>query len=217
MPVEDAKTRHVVLLGDSVFDSRPYLRGEPHMAKRLEIADPRSRATLNAVSGSRLGDLALQMSRLPPDATHLIASVGGNDILDSARGLRSAAGGWAGRAGQLFSAFGAFQKRYASACDLLASNGLPAAVCTIYEPPVADPVLRQLGAAALHMINRSIETEARRAGLSVIDLRSICREPADFFDPIHPSARGADKIAASLAAWVGEVCSPADSQVHRGS
>jgi hypothetical protein len=95
-----------------------------------------------------------------------------------------------------------FKRQYANTCKQLAATGLPAALCTIYQPPVDDPVLRQLGTAALHRANTAIEAEARSCGLGVIDLREACREAADFSDPIHPSARGADKIAAVLARWV---------------
>jgi hypothetical protein len=72
-------------------------------------------------------------------------------------------------------------------CKHLAATGLPAALCTIYQPPVDDPVLRQLGTAALHRANTAIEAEAQSWGLDVIDLREACREAADFSDPIRPS------------------------------
>jgi lysophospholipase L1-like esterase len=195
-------TAHVALLGDSIFDSRPYLRGQPDMASRV-AAIAGCRATLLAVSGSRLADVARQASRIPADATHLLVSAGGNDILDLGRQLRSEPGNLLQRVGRMGGMLGEFRQRYSAACHGIAAHGLPAALCTIYEPPLGDPLLRQLGSAALHMINSAIETEARACGLEIIDLRVVCREPADFFDPIHPSAHGADKIAATLARWIG--------------
>jgi hypothetical protein len=51
-------------------------------------------------------------------------------------------------------------------------------------------------------VNTAIRAEAGSNGLSIVDLREICREPADFHDPIHPSAIGADKISAALAVWL---------------
>jgi lysophospholipase L1-like esterase len=192
---------HAALLGDSIFDSRPYLHGQPDMAARLAKAAG-CRATLLAVSGSRLADVPRQLARLPSDATHIVVSAGGNDLLDLGRQLRSGAGDLVQRFGRAAALLQDFNGRYAQMCRAVAERELIASLCTIYEPPVDDPVLRRLGAAALQMVNTAIETEARGCGLAVIDLRATCREPADFFDPIHPSAHGADKIAAVLARWM---------------
>lgn len=191
----------VVLLGNSIFDSSPYLHGQPDMAARLAKLAACG-ATLRAVSGSRLTDVGAQLARVPADATHLVVSAGGNDLLDLGRRLRGGSGNLIARLGQAGTLLQDFQTRYAQMCRQVAARALPAALCTIYEPPVEDPVLRQMGSAALHMVNRAIETEARRCGLDVIDLRAACRAPADFFDPIHPSAHGADKIAAALQQWL---------------
>lgn len=160
------------------------------------------RATLLAVSGSRLEDVPRQLARLPGDATHLIVSAGGNDLLDLGRRLRGGSGNLIARFGQAAGLLKEFTGRYGEMCRTVAKRGLPGALCTIYEPPVGDPVLQQLGSAALNMVNAAIRSEAHVCGLEVTDLRAICREPADFFDPIHPSAHGADKIAAVLAQWV---------------
>ncbi|MDB5597503.1 MAG: hypothetical protein JWM36_4464 [Hyphomicrobiales bacterium] len=191
----------VALLGDSIFDSRPYLHGQPDMADRL-VKVLGCRATLLAVSGSRLADVPRQLARLPGRTTHIVVSAGGNDLLDLGRRLRGGTGNMLARLGEAAGLLKEFNGQYGEMCRAIAARGLPAALCTIYEPPVDDPVLRQLGSAALHMVNTAILSEARSCGLEVIDLRAICREPADFFDPIHPSAHGADKIAAVLAQWV---------------
>ena len=43
---------------------------------------------------------------------------------------------------------------------------------------------------------------AFQRGLPLIDLRLICSDPADYANPIEPSARGGDKIASVIAALV---------------
>ncbi len=194
----------VLLLGDSVFDSRPYLRGMPDMAARLDGLLANGSARLGAVSGSRLADLDRQLRALPPETTHLVVSVGGNDLLDLGRGLTGGSVGMMerlGRAGELMTSF---RRRYAEACAHVAAKGLRSAMCTIYEPPIGDPVLKQIGTVVVGLVNSAIEAEARDHRLGVIDLRSICRVREDFFDMIHPSAHGADKIARALAHWVEE-------------
>lgn len=192
---------HVVLLGDSIFDSRPYLRGQADMAARLAAAVP-CRATLLAVSGSRLADVPHQLTQVPRDATHLVVSAGGNDLLDLGRTLRGGNGNIMQAMGQAATKLQQFRTAYAQMCHAVGEARRPGALCTIYEPPVGDPVLRQLGAAALAMVNQAIEAAAKGCHLDIIDLRAACREPADFFDPIHPSAHGADKIAHALAQWL---------------
>jgi hypothetical protein len=59
---------HVALVGDSTFDSRPYLHGKLDMAERLS-RDANCRATLLTGSGSRLADVARQLTRVPSEAT----------------------------------------------------------------------------------------------------------------------------------------------------
>ena len=74
---------HVVLLGDSVFDNGAYVgRGEPDVARQLHDRLPAGwGATLAAVDGAVTGDVPRQLGRVPPGATHLVVSVGGNDAL----------------------------------------------------------------------------------------------------------------------------------------
>jgi lysophospholipase L1-like esterase len=192
---------HVVLLGDSTFDSRPYLRAQSDMTSRLaERAN--CRATLLAESGSRLADIAKQLARMPSDATHLWLSAGGNDLLDLGRGLHSQSGDIVAQFGKATGMLGDFRRRLRMTCKRVATLGLPTACCTIYQPPVSDPVLRQLGSAAVSLVNTAIRAEASSNGLSIVDLREICRKPADFHDPIHPSAIGADNICEALAVWL---------------
>ncbi|HXE56522.1 MAG TPA: hypothetical protein VNK43_00835 [Gemmatimonadales bacterium] len=40
-------------------------------------------------------------------------------------------------------------------------------------------------------------------GLGVVDLRTVCADPADYANPIEPSSVGGAKIARAIAAAVG--------------
>ena len=196
---------HVVLLGDSVFDSHAYLRGAPDMAARLGRTADDLRASLRAVSGSRLADIPRQLARLPENASHMIVSIGGNDLLDLGAQLRHAPGGWLEKMRSAAPLMDEFRKRYMGACEALAQRPLPTAVCTIYDPPVTDPMLRMVASTISAAVNDVVSEQARRRGFDVIDLRPVCRAPEDFYDPIHPSPTGADKIARVLAEWVKRV------------
>src|SRR5512134_992699 len=74
--------KHVVLLGDSVCDNAAYVPGGPDVVQQLRAALPDGwRATLSAVDGSVIGDVARQLATLPAGASHLVVSSGGNDAL----------------------------------------------------------------------------------------------------------------------------------------
>jgi hypothetical protein len=77
--------------------------------------------------------------------------------------------------------------------------GRPTALCTFYDanyPALQGTVVR----AALALFNDVITRAAFARGLPLIDLRLICSDPADYANPIEPSARGGEKIARAIAA-----------------
>ena len=74
--------KHIVLLGGSVFDNAAYVAGGPDVIEQVRERLPAGwRATLRAVDGSVIGSVERQLHLLPPDASHLVISVGGNDVL----------------------------------------------------------------------------------------------------------------------------------------
>ncbi len=75
-------------------------------------------------------------------------------------------------------------------------------LCTIYEPPLYDPVAARLARVPLAVLNDRIIQIAARLRLEVLDLRAVCTEESDFVRQIEPSAKGAAKIAAAIAAVV---------------
>ena len=70
MPV----TKHIVLLGDSIFDNQPYvgLDGKPVTAYLKNMLQLGSEATLLAVDGDRIENVFAQMKNIPEDTTHLL-------------------------------------------------------------------------------------------------------------------------------------------------
>jgi hypothetical protein len=70
--------------------------------------------------------------------------------------------------------------------------GLPTAVSTIYEPRFPEAPRRKLAATALTLLNDKITRQAFARGLTLIDLRLICDEDADFANPIEQN--GASRL-----------------------
>jgi hypothetical protein len=78
-------------------------------------------------------------------------------------------------------------------------------VCTIYNGNLPDRRQAALARVALMMFNDVILRIAFEHRASVIDLRLVCSEPADYANPIEPSGRGGLKIAGAVARITGAV------------
>jgi len=210
--VRKAKRRaapHVALLGDSVFDNAAYTGREPDVVNHLGGLLPEGwRASLLAVDGSRTGDLAPQLAEVPADATHLVLSIGGNDVLGHIDLLDTPVDSTA----EALTLFGrraaAFESAYRAAVEATLALGRPTAVCTIYNGNF-DPSEAGLARVALTIFNDAVLRIAFEHRLAVIDLRLVCSEPADYANPIEPSGQGGRKIALAIARALGALEEPA--------
>ena len=206
---------HAVLLGDSVFDNHAYVAPAPDVIRQLRLAIGNGReATLLAVDGQVTRDVAVrQLPRIPRTATHLIVSVGGNDALGRSGILNAPARSVAEAVGLLADATTAFAKAYDEMLNAVAVLRLPTAVCTIYDTNYPEPQ-RRLVVSALALFNDAITRAAFARGISLLDLRLICNQPADFANPIEPSAAGGEKIARAIASCVAaDPARPARSSI----
>jgi hypothetical protein len=192
---------HIVLLGDSVFDNDAYVRpGEPDVVQQLQERLPAGwRATLAAVDGAVTGSVPGQLGRLPPDATHLVVSVGGNDALRRQDVLDLRVGSVAEALLRLAEVRDGFARDYRAMLDAVLGRGLPTALCTIYDPRFPDPARQRVAVAALTAFNDVLTREAFGRGLPFVDLRLVCSDDGDYANPIEPSARGGAKIASVIA------------------
>jgi hypothetical protein len=194
---------HVVLLGDSIFDNKAYVGGGPDVIAQVRDDLPAGwQATLRAVDGATTASVPAQLARLPADATHLVLSVGGNDALGYSGVLGRPARSVAEALELLGEVSRRFEAEYRAMLKGVLARGLPTAICTIYNPNYPDPVRQRVTVAALAFMNDPIVRIAAETALPLIDLRLICSEPADYANPIEPSSRGGEKIAAAISALV---------------
>jgi len=189
---------HIVLLGDSIFDNAAYVDGGPDVVRQLRGKLPQGwKASLLAVDGATAGEVARQLHRLPPDATHLAVSAGGNDAL-MASGILSASVRGVGEAVALLAdAQDRFASDYLAMVEALRTARLPTALCTIYDTPQTSPRQRLIR-TALAVFNDVISRAAFSRGLPLIDLRLVCADPDDYANPIEPSVQGGEKISRAL-------------------
>lgn len=166
-----------------------------------------------AVDGSRIGDLEQQLLSLSQDVTHLVISIGGNDVLGSIDILSARARSVAEALLKITEKVQPFERAYRRALEEVLRRRLPTIVCTIYNGNLGQGDLEGLGdlgafdlkalEVGLTPFNDVILRVAFELGLSVIDLRLVCTDPADFANPIEPSSRGAEKIALAITRALG--------------
>lgn len=190
---------HVVLLGDSIFDNKAYVRGGPDVLEHLEGVLPAGwTATLLARDGAVAGEVPWQLRHLPDDATHLVLSAGGNDALGHVDILDRRATSFGEVLDALASIGQRFEQGYRVMLHQVTAVGLPVTVCTIYNGSLGEPVAQRRATVALTIFNDAILRAAAAAGHPTIDLRLVCGEPEDYANPIEPSVRGGEKIALAI-------------------
>jgi hypothetical protein len=205
--------KHIVLLGDSIFDNAIYVpQGysvHQHLSAGLSAPDT---ASLLAVDGAVVTSVFRQIGTIPSTATHLVLSVGGNDALflqssvmdESSDSVHSSLA-------MMRRALLIFESDYEQLINELRRFDLPLTVCTIYD---CVPDLDDAALTGLAIINDIITRIAFKYRLALIDLRLLCNEPGDYSEvsPIEPSHAGGAKItAAILQAVAGE---PASAKVY---
>ncbi|QZH74992.1 MAG: SGNH/GDSL hydrolase family protein [Erythrobacter sp.] len=207
-------SRHVVLIGDSLFDNTAYVDGGPDVAAQLrEILQPDDRVTLAAVDGSICEHAVEQLGRCPKDATHVIVSCGGNDILHHATMLEKPVSTVGSGLALLAEARAELEPAHRQMVEAAALLERPVAICTIY-----DANMGPLITTAMSIFNDAISRNVHRANLDLIDLRLVCTEPADYANPIEPSVVGGWKIAQAIAHYVRSTdAKSAQTRVFAGS
>ena len=191
---------HIALLGDSILDNGGYTSGGPDVISQLREMLPRSwRASLLAVDGSMIADLPDQLVKLPSDTSHLVITIGGNDVLASMELMRSPARSVADALLKLGDRAGRFERAYRTMIGRVRRLGLTTTVCTIYNGNLSrdEAAVARVGLTAF---NDVILRVAFEASFRVIDLRLVCSEPSDYANPIEPSSAGGEKISRAILA-----------------
>lgn len=186
---------HVILLGDSIFDNAVYVPDRPPVIEQVRRGLPTGwKATLLAIDGHTVEDMATQLPGIPTDATHLVISVGGNNALIASALLSEPAVTLGDALAMLAEVTGNFQKKYLKTIGTVVERGLPVVICTIYD---SVPNLDEASRAALSGFNDVIILTAIALRIPVIDLRAVCNHPNDYspLSPIEPSVVGGAKIA----------------------
>jgi len=197
--------RHLVLLGDSILDNGAYLNGGPAVIAHVQRRLPDGwRASLSAEDHAMTDDIPQQLETLPPEATHLLLRVGGNDALLHEDILETPVTSSREALLRLSEMAREFEATYRRAVHACLGCHRPLLVCTIYHGNFPDPQVQQCAAVALTVFNDVILRVAVETGLKVIDLRRVCDTPDDYANPLEPSVSGGAKIAQAIVRAVTE-------------
>jgi GDSL-like Lipase/Acylhydrolase family len=190
---------HIVLLGDSNLDNGAYVGGGPDVNTQLRRFLPDGwKSTLLAVDGSTSTDVQEQLADLPPDVTHLVLSVGGNDALLRADVLEARVGSSAEALLLLGDAIEHFEHTYRTTVEALVGLGFPIIICTIYNANFSDPTYWKCVRLAIALYDDVIIRIGIENNPTVIDLRTICAAPEDYANEIERSELGGAKIARAI-------------------
>jgi hypothetical protein len=191
---------HIVLLGDSIFDNKTYVgeNGKDVVTHLRENLPNDWRATLKAIDGSLIENVSKQLFDVPPNSTHLVVSVGGNNAIMNADVLQMKAENSAEVLSEIADRCENFEFHYKEMLQRVLAKKLPTAVCTVYFPNFPEAIFQRLAVTALSVFNDVIIRQAIINRLPVIDLRLICSEADDYANEIEPSDKGGRKIAAKI-------------------
>lgn len=208
--------KHIVLLGDSIFDNKSYVNpSELDVPNQLiSLVGKDCKVTNLAVDGHVTRHIQTQLTHLPSDATHLFMSVGGNDGLGHLSIFQHPIETVGEALQKMYKIGENFKNVYSSMLDSVLKHKLPTSVCNIYYPRfhsnsldrvssylrmgVNVEKLQHMAMAAETIFNDIIMYEVFKRNLPLIDLRNLCNEDQDFANPIEPSCIGGMKIAKTI-------------------
>lgn len=197
--------KHIVLLGDSIFDNKSYVGGGLDVVSHLRGQIPADwKATLRAVDGSVVENVRKQTLDLPADATHLVVSAGGNNAIMNADILQMKAQSSAEVFDGLADIGSTFESHYREMLQAVLNLNKRVAVCTIYFPRIPEAFAQKISVVALATFNDAIIRQAFSAGVPLIDLRLVCSEDSDYANEIEPSEAGGKKIANAIVRLINE-------------
>ena len=186
--------KHLVLIGDSVFDNSVYVnKGESVLEQMIEEVGVDIKVSLLAVDGDVTTDVNAQLKELPNDSTYIFVSCGGNDALRVLSLLDKETITVRDSLELLNNVRNEFKKNYKNMLSSLLHTKVNLVICTVYN---SIPDMGGIEFTGLALFNEIILEEAISKNLPIIDLRNICNEANDYsqISSIEPSAQGSKKI-----------------------
>jgi lysophospholipase L1-like esterase len=201
------KKHHVSLLGDSIIDNKVYVEeGELSVTEHLQH-NSSSNFTMIAVDGDTTEDvLENQLDNLKEPVSHIVLSIGGNDLLQNLHLLQDETSGMKFALEKSSELIGEIQENYTKILEHLSQYDAKVLLCTVYEGDLESDVLLaeydKAGQAMLKMHNDTVYYLASKFDVDVLELRNIFTNKEDYANPIEPSHIGGEKLAKAIIQWM---------------
>ena len=205
--LESIKKHYVSLLGDSIIDNKVYVgEGELSVTEHLQH-NSSSNITMIAVDGDTTEDvLKNQLDNLKEPVSHIVLSIGGNDLLQNLHILQDETSGMKFALEKSSELIGEIQENYIKILEQLSQYDSKVLLCTVYEGDLKSDVLLadydKAGQAILKMHNDTVYYLARKFDVDVLELRNIFTNKEDYANPIEPSHIGGEKLAKAIIKWM---------------
>ena len=199
----------LVLLGDSIIDNKTYvLDGEFSVLEHIQ-SKSETPVTQLALDGATTDDvISSQINVIPFGTSHIVLSVGGNDLLNEIGFLME---DFKYTPNQVLkrchSLIAPITQKYESiVSQLQTTSRANLLLCTVYEGNLEDSAIYDdiaiSSRAMLSLFNDSIYKTHNKFRTGVLELRNIFIEKEDYANPIEPSHQGGEKLATELVEWV---------------
>jgi len=205
--LESTKKQYVSLLGDSIIDNKIYVEeGELSVTEHLQH-NSSSNFTMIAVDGDTTEDvLDNQLDNLKEPVSHIVLSIGGNDLLQNLHLLQDETSGMKLALEKFSELISEIQENYTKILERLSQYDAKVLLCTVYEGDLETDVLLaeydKAGQAILKMHNDTVYYIASKFDVDVLELRNIFTNKEDYANPIEPSHIGGGKLAKAIIQWM---------------
>ncbi|MDC0140738.1 SGNH/GDSL hydrolase family protein [bacterium] len=226
-PLSNKVEKRIYLLGDSIIDNTPYVqKNEKDVVSHLNSmykSSPQINIYNRAVDGHTMKDLLdTQLSDEGlNEATNIVVSIGGNDLLGNLYFLIDAMGLYQGQESKVFQRtttrnksfedtyfeiIKPMQQEYESIVANLSNYRAKLLLCTVYEGDLVDTDefndVIYSSKTMLSIFNDIVYRTAQKYNAEVLELRDIFVSPEDYANPIEPSHIGGEKLAKAIKGWV---------------
>ena len=201
------KKHYVSLLGDSIIDNKLYVeKGELSVTEHLQNKSS-SNFTMIAVDGDTTEEvLDNQLDILKDPVSHIVLSIGGNDLLQNLHLLQDETSGMKFALEKSSELIGEIQENYTKILEHLSQYDAKVLLCTVYEGDLESDVLLaeydKAGQAMLKMHNDTVYFLASKFEVDVLELRNIFTNKEDYANPIEPSHIGGERLAKAIIQWI---------------
>ena len=205
--LKSIKKHHVSLLGDSIIDNKVYVgEGELSVTEHLQHKSS-SYFTMIAVDGDTTKDvLDNQLDNLKEPVSHIVLSIGGNDLLQNLHLLQDETSGMKFALEKCSELINEIQENYIKILEHLSQYDAKVLLCTVYEGDLESDLLLakydKAGQVMLKMHNDTVYYLASKFEVDVLELRNIFTYKEDYANPIEPSHIGGEKLARAIIQWM---------------